>query len=195
MVAVVWSEAHLTCSLFKLNNMEKGTFYFFVSVRGRPRGRSVNFRPMCRAVVVLVKHILPRFRTWQQIPPMEAHAVLGIAPCYHKSRSGSQQTVTKKKNVPFSDPSSIPRSRNLYGATDYTLIVWTLRTTTSDLLIVRSLHFIPAYRTRDVPAVEAMIRVCRTFSFFAALPMFPTRFSSHCSPPIASQQLSENAIQ
>jgi hypothetical protein len=31
---------------------------------------------------------------------MEARAVLGIAPCYHKSRSRNQQTVTKKKNVP-----------------------------------------------------------------------------------------------
>ncbi len=33
---------------------------------------------------------------------MEARAVLGIAPCYYKSRSGSQQIATKKKNVPFS---------------------------------------------------------------------------------------------
>jgi hypothetical protein len=35
---------------------------------------------------------------------MEARAVLGIAPRYHKSRSGRQQTVTKKKNVPVSPP-------------------------------------------------------------------------------------------
>jgi len=59
---------------------EKGTFCFFASVRERPRDRSLNSRPMRRAVVILVKHILP----------MEARAVLGIAPCYHKSRSGSR---------------------------------------------------------------------------------------------------------
>jgi hypothetical protein len=47
---------------------------------------------MRSAIVALVKHILP----------MEARAVLGIAPCSHESRSGSQQTVTKKKDVPFS---------------------------------------------------------------------------------------------
>ena len=33
---------------------------------------------------------------------MEARAVLGIAPCCRKSRSGSRQRLTKKKNVPFS---------------------------------------------------------------------------------------------
>jgi hypothetical protein len=36
---------------------------------------------------------------------MEARAVLGIAPHYHKSRSGSQKTLIKKKNVPISPPS------------------------------------------------------------------------------------------
>jgi len=38
--------------------------------------------------VILVKHILPRVaavQTWWQIPPMEARAVLGIAPSYIKA--------------------------------------------------------------------------------------------------------------
>jgi hypothetical protein len=45
---------------------EKGTFYLFVSVRGRPVGRSVNSRPMRRAVVILLKHILPRVAAVQR---------------------------------------------------------------------------------------------------------------------------------
>jgi hypothetical protein len=54
------------CRLGK-RGWEKGTFYFFASVRGRPRGRSVNSRPMRRAVVILVKHILPRVAAVQNV--------------------------------------------------------------------------------------------------------------------------------
>ncbi|MGZ6231397.1 MAG: hypothetical protein ACXWMO_11600, partial [Syntrophales bacterium] len=49
------------------NSREKGTFHFFTSVRGRPRGRSLNSRPMRRAVVILVKHILPRVAAVQNV--------------------------------------------------------------------------------------------------------------------------------
>ena len=63
-------------------------------------------RPMRHVVVILVKHILAqrcrgskrrgKSLRWKLV------AVLGIAPCCYKRRSGSQQTLTKKKNVPFS---------------------------------------------------------------------------------------------
>jgi len=47
---------------------EKGTFYFFASVRGRPRGRSVNSTAHAvRGVVILVKHILPRVAAVQNV--------------------------------------------------------------------------------------------------------------------------------
>jgi hypothetical protein len=55
-------------------------------------------------VVILVKYILPRVaavKNVMPIPPMESRAVLGIASYYRKTQSGSWQTVTKKKNVPF----------------------------------------------------------------------------------------------
>ena len=81
------------------------TFYFFAPVRGRPRGRSVNSRPIPSVGVILVKHILPRVAAVQNVlanPADGSSCVIGIAPCYNKSRSGSQQTVTKKKNVPVS---------------------------------------------------------------------------------------------
>jgi hypothetical protein len=40
----------LTDRVFPTNFVENGTSYFFASVRGRPRGRSLNSRPMRRAV-------------------------------------------------------------------------------------------------------------------------------------------------
>ena len=83
---------------------EKGTFYFFASVRGRPQGRSVNSRPMRRVVVIIVQHILPRVTEVQNVvanPSDGSSCGSWHSTCYHKSRSGSQQTVTEKKNVPF----------------------------------------------------------------------------------------------
>jgi hypothetical protein len=74
---------------------EKGTFYFFASVGGRPQGRSVNSRPMRSVVVILVKHMLVAN------PSDGSSCGSWHSTCYHKSRSGSQQTVTEKKNVPF----------------------------------------------------------------------------------------------
>jgi hypothetical protein len=41
---------------------------------------------------------------------MEARAVLAIAPCYNKSRSGSQQTVIKRRMSAFADTSADPNS-------------------------------------------------------------------------------------
>ncbi len=46
---------------------EKGTFYFCASVRGHPRSRSVNSRPMGSVVVILVKHILPHVAAVQNV--------------------------------------------------------------------------------------------------------------------------------
>ena len=59
---------------------------------------------MRRGVVILVKHILPRVAAVQDVV---ANASDGSScgsshsTMLPKSRSGSQQTVTKKKNVPF----------------------------------------------------------------------------------------------
>jgi hypothetical protein len=49
----------------------KGTFYFIVSLRGRPRGRSVNARP--HASVAAIQHMI-------QTPPTPARAVRGRLP-------------------------------------------------------------------------------------------------------------------
>jgi hypothetical protein len=70
-------------------------------------------------VVILVKHILPRVAAIQNVvanPSDGARAVLSIAPCYHKGQSGSQQTVTKKKNVPFHTRTSGGSSKGLSGS-------------------------------------------------------------------------------
>ncbi len=44
-----------------------GDILLFTSVRGRPRGRSANSRPMRTVVVILVKHILPRVAAVQSV--------------------------------------------------------------------------------------------------------------------------------
>jgi hypothetical protein len=53
-----------------LDGEGKGTFYFCLG-SWASAGSQPEFQPMRRAVVILVKQILP----------MEARAVLGIAPC------------------------------------------------------------------------------------------------------------------
>ncbi len=107
-----WSQSFLDslnsqtkCNRTKLLQRGKGTFYFFASIRDRPRGRSLNSRPMRSVVVIFVKHILRRVAAVQNVvanPSDGSSCGSWHSTCYHKSRSGSPQTVTEKKNVPFS---------------------------------------------------------------------------------------------
>jgi hypothetical protein len=90
-------------SVNPLIEREKGDILLCCLVRGRQRSRSVNSRPMRSVAVILVKHILQRVAAVQNVvtnPSDGSSCGPWHSTIYNKIRSGSRQTVTKKKNVP-----------------------------------------------------------------------------------------------